>query len=148
MTSLESVPEASASSRRAWTFAQKGIVVVATAQLAWSLAGLIAEPSFSTGPDAATERVLWVDFNGWHALSGLLLFGPAFLAALRPTWARLYALYAGGLLVVTGVWALFSTEPAAVLSFPNNEADAALHLVTAALFLAVAAVQMRRDRAG
>jgi hypothetical protein len=134
--------------RPEWTFAQKGIVVLSVALLAWSLAGLIAEPSFSTGASAPTERVLGVDFNGIHALSGFLLLGPAFFFALRPTWAVLYALYVAGALFITGIWAFLDTQPAYVLTFPNNSSDGVFHLATAAAFLAVALVQIRRDRAG
>jgi hypothetical protein len=138
--------EAATVSRAPWTFAQKGIVVLAALQLAWALAGFLAEPNFSIGADAPTERVLGVDFNGIHALSGLLLFGPAFYFALRPQWALLYAIYAAGALFITGIWALFDTQPAWVFTFPNNQADAVLHLGTGALFAAVAAIQIAQDR--
>jgi hypothetical protein len=129
-----------------WTLAQKGVLAVCVFQLAWSLAGFIAEPTFDFGNEAATETVLWVDFNGVHALSGLLLFGPGLVFATRPGWALLYAVAAAGALLVTGVWALVSTEPAYVFSFPNNERDAVLHLATAAVFAILAAAQVRRDR--
>jgi hypothetical protein len=89
--------------------------------------------------------VLWVDFNGVHALSGLLLFGPGLIAAMRPVWAVAYALAAAGALVVTGLWALASTQPAYVFTFPNNERDAVLHLATGLLFGALGLVQLRRD---
>ena len=75
--------EAATAGRAQWTFAQWAIVIVAVFQLAWATAGLIAEPSFDFGEGAATERVLGVDFNGVHALSGFLLFGPAFYFALN-----------------------------------------------------------------
>jgi hypothetical protein len=142
--------EATAAASRAteWTFAQKGIVVLAVAMLAWSLAGFIAEPSFATGSDAPTEKVLGVDFNGWHAFSGLLLFTPAFFFALRPGWAVFYALYAGGALMLTSVWILLSTQPLFVLYLPNNESDAVFHFASGGAFLLVAGVQIRRDRAG
>jgi uncharacterized protein DUF4383 len=132
--------------REQWTFAQKGIVVLAALQLAWSLAGLIAEPSFSFGGDAATERVLGVDFNGVHALSGFLLFLPAFYFALRPKWALYYAIYVAGALILTGIWALFDTQPAWVFTFPNNSSDGIFHIATGTLFAAVAAVQIAQDR--
>jgi len=132
--------------RPAWTFAQKGIVVLAGALLLWSIAGLIAEPSFSTAADAPTERVLWVDFNGWHALSGFLLFGPAFYFALRPAWAVAYALIAGASLVLTSIWIALSTEALFVLTLPNNETDAVFHLASGLAFLGVAAIQLTRDR--
>ena len=132
--------------RQGWTFAQKAVVILASLQLLWALAGFLAEPSFSLAEDAPTERVLWVDFNGYHALSGLLLCGPAFYFALRPNWAVYYAIYASFALVVTGIWAAFSTQPAWVFTFPNNSSDAIFHLITGALFAAVAAIQIGLDR--
>jgi hypothetical protein len=138
--------EAATAPREQWTFAQKGIVVLAALQLLWALAGFIAEPSFHLGADAPTERVLGIDFNGYHALAGLLLFGPAFYFALRPKWALYYAIYAAGALVVTGIWALFDTQPAWVFTFPNNYSDAVFHLATGVLFAIVAIVQIAQDR--
>lgn len=138
--------EAAAVSRSRWTFAQWGIVVLASLQLLWALAGLIAEPSFHFGDGAPTERVLGVDFNGVHAVSGFLLFGPAFYFALKPRWAVLYAIYVAVALIVTGVWAIWSTSPAGVFTFPNNDADAVLHITTGVLFAAVAAIQLGLDR--
>jgi Domain of unknown function (DUF4383) len=138
--------EATTAAREQWTFAQKGIVVLAAVQLLWALAGFIAEPNFSLGEDAPTERVLGVDFNGYHALAGLLLFAPAFYFALRPKWALYYAIYAAGALFVTGIWALFDEQPAWVFTFPDNSSDAIFHLATGALFAIVALVQVARDR--
>jgi hypothetical protein len=89
-----------------------------------------------------------VDFNGWHAVSGLLLLAPAFVAMFRRSWALAYALYAGFVLMLTGVWALADTEPANLLAFPHNESDAILHFGFGVLFLGIAAVQIRRERAG
>jgi Domain of unknown function (DUF4383) len=128
-----------------WTLAQKGVLAICVFQLGWALAGFIAEPSFEIGDGAPTATVLWVDFNGVHALSGLLLFGPGLIAAMRPVWAVAYALAAAGALVVTGLWALASTQPAYVFTFPNNERDAVLHLATGLLFGALGLVQLRRD---
>jgi len=138
--------EAAAVSRSRWTFAQWGIVVLASLQLLWAIAGLIAEPSFHFGDGAPTERVLGVDFNGVHALSGFLLFGPAFFFALKPRWAVLYAIYVAVALLVTGLWAIWSSSPAGIFTFPNNDADAVLHLTTGALFAGVAAVQYLLDQ--
>lgn len=138
--------EAAAVSRSQWTFAQWGIVVVATLQLIWALAGLIAEPSFAIGDDAPTARVLGVDFNGVHALSGFLLFLPAYYFALRPKWALYYAIYVAAALWATGIWALFSTQPAWVFTFPDNSSDGIFHLVTGTLFAAIAAIQIALDR--
>lgn len=133
--------------REPWTFAQKAIVALAAFQLLWALAGFVAEPSFHLGEDAPTERVLGVDFNGYHALAGLLLFGPAFYFATRPAWALYYAIYAAGALIVTGIWALYDNTPAWVFTFPNHDADAIFHLATGALFAIVAGIQIAQDRA-
>lgn len=138
--------EATTASRTQWTFAQWAIVVIAAFQIGWAIAGLIAEPSFDFGEGAATERVLGVDFNGVHAVSGFLLFGPAFYFALKPRWAVLYAIYVAVALIVTGLWSIWSTSPAGVFTFPNNEADAILHLTTGAVFAAIAAIQFGLDR--
>jgi Domain of unknown function (DUF4383) len=133
--------------RERWTFAQWGVVVLATLQLIWATAGLIAEPSIDFGEDAVTERVLGVDFNGVHALSGFLLFLPAYYFALRPKWALYYAIYVAAALISTGIWALFSTQPAWVFTFPNNAADGVFHIATGTLFGIVATIQLAQDRA-
>jgi hypothetical protein len=138
--------EAATAPRSQWTFAQWGIVVLAVVQLAWSTAGLIAEPSFHFGNGAPTQQVLGVDFNGVHALSGFLLFLPAFYFALKPRWAILYAIYVAAALIVSGLWAFWSTSPAGIFTFPNNDADAILHIATGTLFAIVATIQLGLDR--
>jgi len=40
--------------RQGWTFAQKAVVVLASLQLLWALAGFVAEPSFHFGAGAPT----------------------------------------------------------------------------------------------
>ena len=94
--------------------------MVAALQLLWALAGLIAEPSFDFGDDAATQQVLGVDFNGVHALSGFLLFCPAFYFAPATDWALYYAIYAAVALIVTGIWALFTNSPAGSSPSPTT----------------------------
>ena len=146
-SSATQIPPAStpATGLASWSFAQKATFALAVFQLGWATAGFIAEPTFATGSDAPSEQVLGVDFNGWHALSGFLLFGPMLIVAVRRSWAVLYALAAAGALIATGVWATLSNEVAIVFSFPNNEADAVLHLTTGFLLLGIVAIQARRD---
>jgi len=129
-----------------WTFAQKALLILASLELLWALAGFIAEPSFNVGAEAPTVKVLWVDFNGIHALSGLLLFGPALYFCRRPDWALYYVLYIAAALYITGIWALFEERPAYVFTFPSNVNDAIFHLATAVVFSIVAAIQLRADR--
>lgn len=131
--------------RRGWTFAQWGLLVICVVHLVQAVIGFIAEPSFAVGPGAPTVQILGMDYNGWHAVAGLALFGPGLVFCLRNSWAVLYLLaaaVAGGL---PGVWALFSHQVAYVFTFPNNITDAIVHFVTAAVMAAVAGIQIRRD---
>jgi Domain of unknown function (DUF4383) len=114
----------------------------------WSVAGLVANPDFATGDSATAERVLAVDMNGWHALSGFLVAIPGLFAALRPDWSALFNLAAAGSLIATGVWALIDAQVAGgLLYLPNGTADALLHFGTAAIFIAGAAHYFLAERA-
>jgi hypothetical protein len=44
-----------------------------------------------------------------------------------------------------GIWAFFSHQVAYFFAFPNNTTDAVVHLVTAAVMIAVAAIQIAID---
>lgn len=128
-----------------WSFAQWGLLVISVFHLTQAIIGFIAEPSFATGPGAPTVQILGMDYNGWHALAGLALFGPGLVFCLRKSWSVLYLLaaaVAGGL---PGVWALFSHQVAYVFTFPNNITDAVVHFITAAVMAGVAAIQIRLD---
>jgi hypothetical protein len=126
--------------RRPFTPVQWAAVAGAVAVLFWSIPGLIVNPDFATGDAASAERVLGVDMNGWHAVSGFLVAVPALLLASRPHLAARFLPLAAGGLIATAVWALFSTAPAGGLFyFPNNQTDAVLHFATSAIFLAGAA---------
>jgi len=138
--------EATTVPRQEWTFAQWAVVVVVSVQLLWALAGLIAEPSIDFGEDAVTEKVLGVDFNGVHALSGFLLLLPGYYFATRPRWAVYYSIYVAAALWLTGIWALFDEQPAYVFNFPDNHADAIFHLATGTAFALIAAIQLARER--
>lgn len=103
--------------------------------LAWSIPGLILNPDFATGAAATSEKVLGVDMNGWHAVSGFLIGFPGFVAARRRTWSAFFVLSAAAGLAATGVWALVSTRPlGGLFYFPGNVSDAVLHFGTAAIF--------------
>jgi hypothetical protein len=118
-----------------WAAALGAIIV-----LLWSVPGIFVNPDFATGDSATAERVLGVDMNGWHALSGFLVAVPALLVASRPRLAAMYVPLAAAGLIATAVWALLSTRIAGGLFyFPNNETDAVLHFATAAIFLGGAA---------
>jgi hypothetical protein len=116
---------------------QRGVFVASLLSIVWSVAGLIANPSFATGAAATSERVLGVDFNAWHAISGLLLFIPGLVSARRRRWAILFAAYAMVAMASTGVLALFDSRPYGLFPFSHQNADAILHFSSTAVFGAV-----------
>jgi hypothetical protein len=133
--------------RRPFSPVQWAAVAGAIAVLFWSVPGLIVNPDFATGDRATAERVLGVDMNGWHALSGFLVAVPALLLAPRPHLVARYLPLAAGGLIATGIWALFSTKIAGGLFyFPNNETDALLHFATSLIFLAGSAHYFLSDQ--
>ncbi|MEZ0577465.1 DUF4383 domain-containing protein [Nocardioides sp. MH1] len=128
-----------------WTFAQRGLLAICVLHVVQAIAGFIVEPSFAIGPDAPTEPLLGMDYNGWHAVAGLALFAPGLYFATRNSWAVAYLLLAAVAGMAPGVWAFFSHNVAWIFHFPNNRTDGVVHLVTGAVMIAVAAVQVRRD---
>ncbi|MDT5224111.1 MAG: hypothetical protein QOG19_1518 [Mycobacterium sp.] len=128
-----------------WSFAQIGLLIICVVHVIQAVIGFILEPSFATGPTAPTVQLLGMDYNGWHAVAGLALFGPGLVFALRKSWAVLYLLVAAVAGALPGIWAFFSHQVAYIFSFPNNITDAVVHLVTAAIMITVAAIQIRMD---
>lgn len=130
---------------RQWAFAQWGLLVISLFHVVQAIIGFIAEPSFAIGPDAPTTPILGMDYNGWHAVAGLALFGPGLVLCWRKSWAVLYLLLAAVAGALPGIWAFFSNQVAYIFAFPNNITDAIVHVATAAVMLAVAGVQIYRD---
>lgn len=128
-----------------WSFAQAGLLIICAFHVIQAVIGFVAEPSFATGPDAPTVRVLGMDYNGWHAVAGLALFAPGLVFAMRKSWSVLYLLIAAVAGALPGLWAFFSHQVAFVFTFPNNTTDAVVHMVTAAVMIAVAAIQIGID---
>lgn len=129
-----------------WSFAQIGLLIICVFHVVQAVIGLIINPSFATGPTAPTVQLLGMDYNGWHAVAGLALFAPGLVFALRKSWSVLYLLLAAIAGALPGIWAFFSQRVAFIFTFPNNITDAVVHLVTAAVMIAVAGIQIRMDR--
>lgn len=128
-----------------WSFLQWAVLVIGVVHIVWAIAGWVAEPSFELGEHASATPVLGMDYNGWHAVAGLLLFGPALIVATRKSWSAWYCVLAGvGGGFAVGVWALFS-DHVLIFSFPNHITDAIEHMATGAVLLAIVAVQVVRD---
>ena len=122
---------------RPMQFTQWAAIIGSLVVAVWSLAGLIANPDFTTGDSATTVRVLGVDMNGWHAVSGFVIAIPGLFAALRASWSALFNLAAAGSLIFTGVWALIEARIYGGLFYlPHGGADALLHFSVSAIFLA------------
>lgn len=128
-----------------WSFAQVGLLIICVFHVIQAVIGFILNPSFATGPTAPTVQLLGMDYNGWHAVAGLALFAPGLVFEMRKSWSVLYLLLAAIAGALPGIWAFFSHQVAYVFNFPNNVTDAVVHLVTAAIMVAVAAVQIRMD---
>lgn len=128
-----------------WSFAQIGLLIICVFHVVQAVIGLIINPSFATGPTAPTVQLLGMDYNGWHAVAGLALFAPGLVFALRKSWAVLYLLLAAIAGALPGIWAFYSQRVAFVFTFPNNITDAVVHLVTAAVMIAVAGIQIWMD---
>jgi hypothetical protein len=133
---------------RPLTVVQWSAIAGALAVLVWSVPGLIVNPDFATGDSASAVRVLGVDMNGWHAVSGFVVAIPALIAAARPLWAAWVNVASATGLIATAIWALNDTSVAGGLfAFPHQEADALLHFATSSIFLAGAAHYFWAERA-
>lgn len=121
---------------RRWLF------VACALQTLWSVAGLIANPDFSTGQAATSVQVLGVDFNGWHALSGLLVFVPGLYAAWREEYAVPYT-WAAMVTMLGGFLGLFTDRPLGLWYFENVASDIALHTASVLVFAGLLVMRQR-----
>lgn len=130
-----------------WSTLQRAVLLLTIGNTAWAIAGLVANPSFATGGRATSAVVLGVDFNGWHAVSGLIVFVPGFVLVRRHDWTRWYAVAIIASLVPSGIWAMASSRPAGLWPFDHQAADAVLHLANAAVYAAFLLWDGQRDGA-
>src|SRR3954471_16664232 len=102
------------------TLTQRLCLVLGVVFLLQSIGGLIANPDFSTGDDASADVFLWMDWNGWHALSGILLWATALAAFPNPRHARMFA----WLVIITNVpvivWMALGDTPFALFHLPTT----------------------------
>jgi hypothetical protein len=110
------------------------LLVVCVAILIHDVVALIINPDFGIGANANTVKFLWVDYNGWHAVAGLALFGPGLLVWRHAALAKVYALAIVVALCVTAIWGLLDENPLGILSLPDQRADAIFHVGVAGLF--------------
>lgn len=129
-----------AESSAAWIFA----VVAGTVLVLGGIAGLILNFDFSTGDAIFTERLLFMDVNGWSSLV-LLLTGIALLVASRIASAtRRVAIGVGCLYLLLVIWSLFDTTPLGML--PINDPTAIFYAAIGVLGVTVGAGPERSDQ--
>lgn len=126
------------------TTLQVGVLAMSIFQLVWATAGMIANPDFATGAAATSTQVLAVDFNGWHALSGLVAFGPGLLAARRPDWSRWYSWAIIPAVTIPAVVAFFDSSVFGLFRFDHVTADFILHSLTAVYFAVLLYIDHRQ----
>jgi hypothetical protein len=129
---------------KSWTFLQKMNLGLGVVFLAHAIGGLIVNPDFAVGDNATAEDFLWMDWNGWHALSGIFLWATALAVAPRADLSRLFAWLIIGTNLPVVIWMLFDTVPFGLFSLPTTR-DLVFH---AAIVLAYAlALLATRKRA-
>lgn len=115
------------------TLTQKVCLVLGVVLLAHAVGGLVVNPDFKVGSNVTSEEWLLMDWNGWHALSGILLWSAAIFAAFRADYARFFSLA-----VVLGtfpvvVWMIFDPRPFGVFLLPTTT-DLVFHSAIVATF--------------
>jgi hypothetical protein len=111
------------------------VLVLCVVAIVHDIAALAINPDFGIGANAQTVKFLWVDYNGWHAVAGLGLFVPGLFVWRRAGLTRVYALALVLALLVTAAWGLLDQNPLAILSFPDQRADAIFHIGVAGLLV-------------
>lgn len=103
-----------------WTFLQKMNLVLGVVFLAHSIGGMVVNPDFAVGDNATAETFLWMDWNGWHALSGIVLWITSICVAFRADLSKLFA----WLIIATNtpvvIWMLFDSVPFGLFSLPTT----------------------------
>lgn len=123
-----------------------GVLALCIPQLLFAVGGLIAHPSFATGGDLSSEVLAGVDFNGWHALSGLLIYLPGLAAAMSARWSRRFCWIVSATLVITGLWPLWDTTPLGLLHFAHPLNDTVFHFLSATSFLVLLGLTRPNDQ--
>ncbi len=118
---------------KSWTFLQKMNLGLGVVFLAQAIGGMVVNPDFAVGDNATSEVFLWMDWNGWHALSGILLWSTSLAVVPRADLSRLF----GYLIVATNVpiviWMLFDSVPFGLFALPTT-GDLIFHAAIVAVY--------------
>ncbi len=127
-----------------WTLTQWVCLVLGFLFLAHAAGGMVVNPDFAVGSAATAERWLLMDWNGWHALSGLLLWNTSIVVAFRADWARMFALFVAIAQLPVVVWMLFDPRPLGLFLLPTTT-DLIFHSATVLLFACLFVFDRPRD---
>ena len=130
---------------REWTVAQHFAVWIALYTVVVGLVGFAINPDFAIGDDATAEEFMFVDWNGWHAVSALLVGLPGLAIAWFGQLAVPYLIYRAVTDAGAGLWAALDDHPLGVLYLPTT-GDAILHLILAAVAALGVLLAMRGSR--
>lgn len=130
---------------KSWTILQKMNLALGVVFLAHSIGGLFVNPDFAVGDSATAEDFLWMDWNGWHALSGVVLWATALAVAPRRDLSRLFAWLVIGTNLPVVIWMLFDTVPFGLFNLPTTR-DLVFHTAIVATYgLALLATRKKAD---
>ena len=116
-----------------WNLTQRLSLILGVLLLAHAVGGMIVNPDFSVGSTATAETWLWMDWNGWHALAGILLWTAGIAAAFRPRPARLFGLLFVATNLPIVIWMLFDPRPLGLFLLPTM-ADLIFHAAVVVIF--------------
>lgn len=116
-----------------WTITQRTCLVLGVLFLAHAVGGLIVNPDFAVGSATTAKTWLLMDWNGWHALTGMLLWSTSIVVAFRADRARLFALVVAIAQVPIVIWMVFDPRPLGLFLLPTTT-DLIFHSATVLLF--------------
>jgi hypothetical protein len=128
-----------------WTVTQWTCLVLGGLIVLHNVGGMITNPDFSVGDGVTAVPFLGLDYNGWHALSGLLLFGLGMVVSPRADLARTFAIFVVVVDVIVGIWILITPEILGILYLPTTINDVAFHFGAAVLFALALAIDASRE---
>jgi len=128
---------------KGWNLLQKMNLVLGIIFLVHAVGGMVVNPDFAVGSDATSQAWLLMDWNGWHALSGILLWSTAIAVSFRRDLSRLFAFVVVGAQIPVIIWMLFDPRPLGLFVLPTT-GDLLFHSSIVAAY-AIALATSRRS---
>jgi hypothetical protein len=116
-----------------WTVTQWTCLVLGGLIVLHAIGGLITNPDFSV-PATTAKMFVGLDFNGWHALLGIVTYGLGMVVSPNADLARKFAAFVVLVNLALGVWIMLTPDILGILYLPNAINDAVFHFGSAVLF--------------